>query len=792
MALTLGGVASAETNDLRVLTTLGFNSQIRNRYWSPLIAHVENNGPARTLTLVVESAGQYTEQRLLFSRPIWLPAHSTRRVEFPILPDLREITDTQQGKVVVVCQVRLLDEKGRTVVKTDAMASPAPETAFQLFVADSRWPSFIFLKEQLTVGDKRIYARAIFNPQNLPRRPLYYSGADAMVLGDRGETDLTPLQWRALVEWVRAGGTLFVLPPAVRGDEPLAGMLPAQYFPSQLVETLPEIAPGVMFPNGVAFARLAVRDDAEVLWGTRDRPLIVARAEGLGRVVALAFDAGTEEMQRWPGALAFWQGLLAQVPRSFRNSDRMLERSGAVEGILSSMAGIKVLPRRVIMVYLLATAGGLVLVLLAFRFTRTPERGWPVAVSLAVVVAVGTVVAARIWKAQPSPFLAEVYVAQARSGATNLQVRAALGLFSPGEAAYTLTAADDRVAMRAGRSATTPPELFPIAYEDHLAITNLDVRANDVRLMYAVAPAPVTAAPAAEVWVDATGLNARVQLADGLADGFWKYHRFVLPTGDVAAGQVWERTGLTKSEGLFSDRLVQGGADEVRSRVRQVFFPEPAFDWAQPLNFDSRRYRAAFRGTESGPVFFGWDETPRVPVASIEPAVARRAVGLWAVEAPVQFRGPKLWLPRGILPLRLRNKSAATAEVGEGKFMGTRPITVVVEFTLPAGCPALDVQEATLVCEFRGSAFRPRLSVAPATVTGDDPENLAGWVALSGGPVYAVPQPARFWNPATQRLLVAVEVESAAGEGALAENVLMGLSSWQIRELDLELKGALR
>jgi hypothetical protein len=164
---------------------------------------------------------------------------------------------------------------------------------------------------------------------------------------------------------------------------------------------------------------------------------------------------------------------------------------------------------------------------------------------------------------------------------------------------------------------------------------------------------------------------------------------------------------------------------------------------------------------------------------------------LWAVETELRYDGPVLWLPKGVWQMRTRSKSAATAAVGEGRYAGTRPVELVVEFSLPAGCPDWEPTEAQLHLEFRGSAFRPTVRVAPA---GDDDgeTDVSRWEALPGESPYRLRQPARYYQAATRRFVVAVSVEAADGSARMTENALLGLSRWQIRECELEAKGVTR
>ena len=95
---------------------------------------------------------------------------------------------------------------------------------------------------------------------------------DAVVLGGLAETELSPLQLHALRDYVEQGGHLIVLPTAAPGVSPaLAEMLPGAFISPQRVETMPAVAGGFVFTNGLAVARL-IAERGEILFGKPESP----------------------------------------------------------------------------------------------------------------------------------------------------------------------------------------------------------------------------------------------------------------------------------------------------------------------------------------------------------------------------------------------------------------------------------------------------------------------------------------------------------------------------------------
>lgn len=794
LALAAAGVGQAQESDAARIrgAQAGFGGQFRNRHWTPLAVDIENPGPARTGLLVAETEGAQSKQRVQFTRPVFLPAQSVRQFEFPILPDLRP---SQPGKVRFdrVVSVRLTDGGAQTWSQNNAIGSQVAEDAFFLLIADAGFTGYRGLREMTIGAEKRVFARAQVAPKKLPRRPLELRGFDAVVLGGLAETELSPLQLHALRDYVTVGGHLIMLPTAAPGISPaLAELLPGTFVSTQRVETLPMMAGEFVFTNGVNIARL-VPEQGEVSAGTRERPWVLTRAIGAGRVTMLAFDAGSEEFNAWPRAKDYWRELLGDAPQFLHHADRLLTRAPQTEQVLASLSGIKVLSRHGVLLYLLGVSGGLLLLLGGFRFTARPERGWAVAGGLALVTGVGAVTMAARWKSQPEPFLNEVYVATARSGEDTGRVQAALGLFSPKEGTFSLQTAGDSVSLTPGRSALTPPELVRFDYEARLSVSNLAVRADDLRTLVGRTPQVAMRAPLLRARFGAEGLSIIVSNRSDavLSAPFVKFNRFVAPLPDVRPGAQIEPPALRVNAHQVSTELLRSTRQQERERLRETFFPAPVYAAELLMSYDERRFQKLLRGREPLPVLFSWSDAPAFPLASIEPPAARRAVGLLAAEGSVEYAGPTLLLPPGVMPLQLRNLGAHAFERGEGCFAGGRAGQIALEFSLPPGCPALVAQELTVHFEFRGAAFLPELYLAPGNLDlqGDLLKLLPRMERISTTPPVRVPEPGRFLSAATRSVIVVVNVAQSAEGKRIGTSVNPNLHIWQLRDLDLELKG---
>jgi len=794
LALVAAGIGQTQTEPPRVRhVQVGIGGQFRNRHWTPVAVDVENTGPARTGQLVVELDGNLSGQRLEFIRPVTLPANSYRRFEFPVFPDAPNPLGVKRSMERVV-QVKLTDGGLQVWSRNEGLGHKVAEDAVFLLVCDTTFAGYRGLREVPIGAEKRMLSKAQVQPKNLPRRPLDLRGFDAVVLGGLADYAPTPLQLQALHDFVAQGGHLIVVPSAAPGISPaLAEQLPGTFLSPQRLETLPPLTGEFIFTNGLATSRL-VPGTGEVTVGTRDRPWAISRTVGAGRVTMLGFEAGSEEFSVWPGSTNFWRELLAP-PQFLHHADRLMARSVAAERVLAGLSGMKVVSRQWVLVYLLSASGLVLLALIAFRFTSKPERGWAIATPVALCLGVGAVVMAARWKTSPQPLLNEVYLATARSGEDGACVQAALGVYSPTEQSYDLLTATDAASLLPGRSGVNPPEVFRLGYENQLAVSNLAVRADDLRTLSGRAPQPALRAPTVHTRISTDGLSVTIsnRTEVALAEPFLKFNRFVVPLPTIAPGARLEHHATNQHLSATAP-LVRSARQEQRDRVSRIFFPEPVYSGDVKVSFDELRFNRLLRGRELLPALFSWSDRPAFPITAVHPAVTRDAIGLLAVEGSVEYLGPSLLLPRGVMPLQIQNMGAYLFLRGEGCFAGGRAGNLAIEFSLPAGCPDLVAQELTLHFEYRGTAFEPEVFIGPGGVSVPEDTRTAlqpGLTKLAGPMPARVPNPERLLRPGQRSVVVVLRVNASAEGKRIGFMSNPDLHVWQIRNLDLELKGTI-
>jgi hypothetical protein len=456
---------------------------------------------------------------------------------------------------------------------------------------------------------------------------------------------------------------------------------------------------------------------------------------------------------------------------------------------------MKVVSRQWVLVYLLSASGLVLLALIAFRFTSKPERGWAIATPVALCLGVGAVVMAARWKTSPQPLLNEVYLATARSGEDGACVQAALGVYSPTEQSYDLLTATDAASLLPGRSGVNPPEVFRLGYENQLAVSNLAVRADDLRTLIGRAPQPALRAPTVHTRISTDGLSVTIsnRTEVALAEPFLKFNRFVVPLPTIAPGARLEHHATNQHLSATAP-LVRSARQEQRDRVSRIFFPEPVYSGDVKVSFDELRFNRLLRGRELLPALFSWSDRPAFPITAVHPAVTRDAIGLLAVEGSVEYQGPSLLLPRGVMPLQIQNMGAYLFLRGEGCFAGGRAGNLAIEFSLPAGCPDLVAQELTLHFEYRGTAFEPEVFIGPGGVSVPEDTRTAlqpGLTKLTGPMPARVPNPERLLRPGQRSVVVVLRVNASAEGKRIGFMSNPDLHVWQIRNLDLELKGTI-
>jgi len=198
-----------------------------------------------------------------------------------------------------------------------------------------RAPSGAFL-DATNEAHYRVIAPIDTKRISLPTNPLQWTQLAYVLWDDFDPTVLTSYQQAAMLDWLHWGGQLVISGP--RSLNLLRQSFLEDYLPADS-DTVREIAESDLetlrgtawSPRGrpLAIAKawtgvdLDLRDEGNVLLASPDeRPLVVERRVGRGRIVVSAFQLGQRELINWPGCDRFFNAfLLRRPPRMFGETE---------------------------------------------------------------------------------------------------------------------------------------------------------------------------------------------------------------------------------------------------------------------------------------------------------------------------------------------------------------------------------------------------------------------------------------------------------------------------------------
>src|SRR5882724_4238626 len=347
---------------------LGYDGNIPEASWFPVVCEVKNDGP--TFTGVIEVAsGQFNE-----SQPrrvtVELPTGTLKRLVIPAFSTARYQSSWD---------VRLFDDRGRLHAEQQINVPSNKQRASGAVVvgAITRTANGVPVIRPVLARDQQIQpVVARLATAILPDNPLVFEGMDAIYLNSEKAPDLNVNQVSALLAWLNAGGHLIVAveqisdvnaTPWLRGIVPcdLTNMIssPSHSALQQWVRSAAsnpaasrvKLAKGQVNPNGNAnpFSDLAEDSDfekaglqiatgtvrvGEVMAATGDNsPLFINSHVGEGRVTLLMFSPEREPVRSWKNLPVFWAKLL-DVPTDLYTSENNYSHGGwSVDGVFGAM-----------------------------------------------------------------------------------------------------------------------------------------------------------------------------------------------------------------------------------------------------------------------------------------------------------------------------------------------------------------------------------------------------------------------------------------------------------------------
>jgi hypothetical protein len=291
--------------------TVGWGNDLRLGRWTPVFVTVEDS-QAREVDLQIH--GSYGEK----SAALWLhqaavaePRPDTYALLFPINAQLSRVevivSDLQTGRTL-----------GTQALQNNASFSPA-----------GRVPMRVLAPEDLLIGisgdiddclrlqgqlDRAGIAAGVLDPMRLPANFAGYDGVSVLILAAADLAQLTGVQNQAIVEWVRRGGNLVVIPGTtpLPPRDTLMDALPCTIGVNRAIP-LPLGAPTTR-PASLNGRELSPRPGATGL-ALLDQTGYFSRL-GLGKIAVLPVDLSPLEFADAASANVFWRSLLGPMVKA--------------------------------------------------------------------------------------------------------------------------------------------------------------------------------------------------------------------------------------------------------------------------------------------------------------------------------------------------------------------------------------------------------------------------------------------------------------------------------------------
>ncbi|MGD0770712.1 MAG: hypothetical protein ABSB42_21225 [Tepidisphaeraceae bacterium] len=300
-------ISAAGGQEIRKVT-VGWGNDLRLGRWTPVFVTVEDP-QAREVDLQIHgSYGEKSEALWLHQTAVAEPRPDTYALLFPINAQLSRVevivSDLQTGRTL-----------GTQALQNNASFSPA-----------GRVPMRVLAPEDLLIGisgdiddclrlqgqlDRAGILAGVLDPMRLPANFAGYDGVSVVILAAADLAELTGVQDQAIVEWVRRGGNLVVIPgttpPPLR--DTLMDALPCTIGVNRTIN-LPIGGPATR-PASLNGRELSPRPQATILM-VLDQTGYVARV-GLGKIAVLPLDVSPLEFAEAAGANAFWKSLLGPM-----------------------------------------------------------------------------------------------------------------------------------------------------------------------------------------------------------------------------------------------------------------------------------------------------------------------------------------------------------------------------------------------------------------------------------------------------------------------------------------------
>lgn len=766
--------------------------------WNFRLCRLANRSEVdRSVLLVYQTSGVgYAGAR--FSVPADLKANSSIELALPVRPlGLMSIKSGISDLDIVEESYDLLDGRtGQQLHRLTLSTSRVEEKSVISFcIESSDDESFSYLTKSQETGLGTDFYPGHVAGRDLPEKSFEYDSVGLLVMGGVDVSLLRPAQVEALMNYVRAGGTL-----VLSGGTTMQSMLTGQIAQAAGVailgmHSLSQIdVPALKLPTPVRLAKpmpmaqLCVQD-AAVISETGGLPLLTHKRMGRGHIFVLALPIGGLEDQALHG---LWKpvSLAMRTMPAVRNDSTFLSKAAGgstfkmpasamtASDVLHELAGRKA-PPRAVPVFMLAGLGLAVVVAGAvLRRGRRGERLWIALVPLSLAMAAGMYLHGAI-SARPQTLSYVGLVTDMGDG--KAMVQQAMAYYSGREDRnFNLSAGSDEGTIspihKAGSTSTL--NTLNIRHAQQMLLPDQSLPSNS-SCMFSMQSVVQTPGLRANLTFDESGLRCRLtnDLTTDLTDAVLYANRQAYRIGDVAAGQAVEVL-LDEARRLGKDEFTCANVkDELRNGLLTQLVGRG-------------------RNIDSEPVVIGYSKLcPLMPLAQDVPRQGW-SVLVWPANIAQPAPGKRLRVPSGLVKWSF--VSAAVYDPFREEYLPSHmPAEVLVSIKLPAGVRLGDMS-ADLKIVIRAGQYRMSVGGVP----GGDAE-ASGRVEVktfdnpSGVFKVSVPQADRFIG-ADGNVLLYLKLSASAlpasdgGAAGFLPGMGDGPSAWKLEGLDVSVEGISR
>lgn len=703
IASLLPHVSLAQTaSTLNVTVTPLYDGNFIQDTWLPLRITLQNGGGDRHVRVQANTSGDSTT----YAQEVDLPGGASKDITLYLLPtngsDTIDVAvrEGDQQLASAATQVRL--RSGERMVAI--VANEPPQIALPR-------------RQDLQTLPIAPYDMTI---AQLPDRSLGLTTLSAIVLHDVDTNSLNEAQRQALLIWVAGGGQL-VLSGGPASATTVAG-LPETLRPAEIGETQNDLPGDVLatfaaftdtLPSGLSGFQLIPQAGSQVVVGS-DRPLVVERVFGRGRVQQLAFAVDSASLASWPGATRFWDLFLrprnpdAAVtgPPGARLDDARALTLTASLGNLPALDLPSGLPLLVLLLIYFVVIGPAIHLVL--RRLGRQNLGWIVIPATTLVFGIITFGLGFAFRAS-DVLLNQVSIVENFGSTAN--VRTLLGFYSANPRNFQATFPADTIS-RPLRSSNGPYGVVdgsPGTYgQGENATATIDSSAWAVQGLQAEAQVPFPAIDS-EISINGSTISVRVTnpLDQTMRDVAVRYGQQVVFLGDIPSGKQAE------SKWLDPQTVETNGLPSSGDTLGVILFRSALEAGRQPGAIPDRTVVLRQNMVDSllsngplpqspGPTLVAWlDNSPLAATVTSSASIVERRTTLLLGRPAINAATGPIQLGRGWLNLDFANSGSgsicSSADGSVGIPVSSNPLSLVL--SLPPELGRLQASKLTLTLE---------------------------------------------------------------------------------------------